>query len=197
MACSASDILGRRAVVKVFLTIGLIAVSCACEQTFPREFFGFTAERRRARAGLGCAAARGPAPASPGTDNLGDLQNFQAWSKSRTLWVAPCGNICRLIIRVCIRARSCARCSYVVRSTLLQWQPIKHSIDSVVGQLNALHEREFQLERLVIVFVLRSAEFLGKSDEKPFRPADVAEPIRVFMLDNFAYELRAALVEPF
>jgi hypothetical protein len=47
------------------------------------------------------------------------------------------------------------------------------------------------------VFVLRSAEFLGESDEKPFGPADVAEPIRVFILDYFAYELRAALAEPF
>ena len=46
-------------------------------------------------------------------------------------------------------------------------------------------------------FVLRSAEFLGESDEKPFRPADVAEPIRVFILDYFAYELRAAIAEPF
>ena len=36
-----------------------------------------------------------------------------------------------------------------------------------------------------------SAEFLGESDEKPFRPADVAEPIRVFILDDFAYELRS------
>ena len=44
---------------------------------------------------------------------------------------------------------------------------------------------------------MRSAEFLGESDEKPFRPADVAEPIRVFILDYFAYELRAALTEPF
>ena len=42
---------------------------------------------------------------------------------------------------------------------------------------------------------MRSAEFLGESDEKPFRPADVAEPIRVFILDYFAYELRAALAE--
>ena len=42
----------------------------------------------------------------------------------------------------------------------------------------------------------RSAEFLGESDEKSFRPADVAEPIRVFILDYFAYELRAALAEP-
>src|SRR5579884_2856621 len=44
---------------------------------------------------------------------------------------------------------------------------------------------------------LRSVEFLGESDEKPFRPADVAEPIRVFIPDYFAYELRAALAEPF
>ena len=47
------------------------------------------------------------------------------------------------------------------------------------------------------VFVLRSAEFLGESDEKPLRPADVAEPIRVLILDYFAYELRAALAEFF
>src|SRR5207248_11305323 len=39
--------------------------------------------------------------------------------------------------------------------------------------------------------VLRSAQFLGESDEKPCRPADIAEPIRGFMLDYFAYELRA------
>src|SRR3954470_11181792 len=48
-----------------------------------------------------------------------------------------------------------------------------------------------------IAVALRSAEFLGESDKKPFRPADVAEPIRVFILDYFAYELRAALAEPF
>jgi hypothetical protein len=38
---------------------------------------------------------------------------------------------------------------------------------------------------------------LGESDEKPFRPTEVAEPIRVFILDDFAYELRAARAEPF
>ena len=43
--------------------------------------------------------------------------------------------------------------------------------------------------------VLRSAEFLGESDEKPFRTADVAEPIRVFIPDYFAYELGAALAK--
>jgi hypothetical protein len=46
------------------------------------------------------------------------------------------------------------------------------------------------------VCVLRSAEFLGESDEKPFRPADVAEPIRVFIPDYLAYELRSALAKP-
>jgi hypothetical protein len=50
---------------------------------------------------------------------------------------------------------------------------------------------------LTNVFVSRSAEFLGESDEKPFRPTDVAEPIRVFILDYFAYEVRAARAEPF
>ena len=43
------------------------------------------------------------------------------------------------------------------------------------------------------IFVLRSAQFLGESDEKFFRPADIAEPIRGFVLDYFAYELPAAL----
>jgi hypothetical protein len=44
---------------------------------------------------------------------------------------------------------------------------------------------------------MHSAEFLGESYEKPFRPADIAEPIRVLILDDFAYELRAAIAEPF
>src|SRR5687767_10101243 len=43
----------------------------------------------------------------------------------------------------------------------------------------------------------RSAECLGESDEKPLRRADVAEPIRVFIPDHFAYELRTALAERF
>jgi hypothetical protein len=44
---------------------------------------------------------------------------------------------------------------------------------------------------------LRSAEFLSEPDEKSFRPTDVAEAIRVLVLDYFAYELRAARAEPF
>jgi hypothetical protein len=47
------------------------------------------------------------------------------------------------------------------------------------------------------IFVLRSAQFLGESDEEPFRPANVAETIRVFILNYFARELRAALAELF
>ena len=64
----------------------------------------------------------------------------------------------------------------------------------------ALHAGDYvRSERDQIVdFVRRwSAEFLGECDEKPLRPADVAEPIRVFILDYFAYELRAAIAEPF
>jgi hypothetical protein len=49
----------------------------------------------------------------------------------------------------------------------------------------------------IVFVVLRSAEFLGESDEESFRPADVAEPICVFVLDYFAYELCASLAEPF
>jgi hypothetical protein len=50
--------------------------------------------------------------------------------------------------------------------------------------------------RIVIAVVLRSSQFLGEADEKPFRPADIAEPIRVLILDDFADELRAAIAEP-
>ena len=67
----------------------------------------------------------------------------------------------------------------------------------VFSKLTFCETRSRHWSLFVIVFVLRSAEFLGESDEKPFRPADVAEPIRVFILDYFAYELRAALAEPF
>jgi hypothetical protein len=41
-----------------------------------------------------------------------------------------------------------------------------------------------------------STEFLREPDEKPFRPADVAEPISVFIPDYLAYELRSAFAEP-
>ena len=44
---------------------------------------------------------------------------------------------------------------------------------------------------------MRSTELLGESDEKPLRPADVAETVRVFILDYFAYELRTSIAEPF
>ena len=49
---------------------------------------------------------------------------------------------------------------------------------------------------VVVPSDLHSAELLGESDEKPFRPADVAEPIRVLILNHFAHELRAAPAEP-
>ena len=40
------------------------------------------------------------------------------------------------------------------------------------------------------------AEFFGQPDEKSFRSADVAEPIRVLVLDHFAADkLRAVLEE--
>ena len=40
------------------------------------------------------------------------------------------------------------------------------------------------------------SELLGKPDENSFGAPDVAEPIRVFVLDHFADELRAAFAEP-
>jgi len=45
--------------------------------------------------------------------------------------------------------------------------------------------------------VFRSVELLGESDENPFRPADLAEPIRFFILDYVTYDLCAAVAEPF
>ena len=42
----------------------------------------------------------------------------------------------------------------------------------------------------------RSVEFLGESDEKSFRPTNVAKPIRVLIPNYFAYELCAALAKP-
>jgi hypothetical protein len=38
-------------------------------------------------------------------------------------------------------------------------------------------------------------ELLGEPDKNPFGTADVAEPIRVFILDHLADDLRAALFE--
>ena len=43
----------------------------------------------------------------------------------------------------------------------------------------------------------KPAEFFGQPDEKSFRSADVAEPIRVLVLDHFAADkLCAVLAEP-
>jgi len=39
-------------------------------------------------------------------------------------------------------------------------------------------------------------EFLGEADENSFGSPDVAEPIRIFVLDHLADELCAALAEP-
>jgi hypothetical protein len=42
-----------------------------------------------------------------------------------------------------------------------------------------------------------SAEFLGNPYEKPFGPADLAEPIRIFVPDHFAADkLGAVFMEP-
>src|SRR6185369_12232190 len=40
-------------------------------------------------------------------------------------------------------------------------------------------------------------ELLRQSDENPFRAPDVAEAIRIFVLDHFADELRAAFAKPY
>ncbi len=40
---------------------------------------------------------------------------------------------------------------------------------------------------------VRSAEFMGEPDQKPFRPPDIAEPVGVLVLDQLAHEPGAAL----
>jgi hypothetical protein len=41
-----------------------------------------------------------------------------------------------------------------------------------------------------------SVKFLGESDEKSFGSADIAEPIRILIPDDFSYELRASPAKP-
>src|SRR5690242_15487653 len=47
------------------------------------------------------------------------------------------------------------------------------------------------------IATLSSTQLFGESDKEPFRPADVAKPIRVIILDDFADELGAARTQPF
>lgn len=52
------------------------------------------------------------------------------------------------------------------------------------------------LKRCCLIKPWRSAEFLREPYQKSFGPADVAEPIHVFVLDHLADELRAVPAEP-
>jgi hypothetical protein len=74
-------------------------------------------------------------------------------------------------------------------------EPLVLLSSRAVAKLTLCETCSLTLVAFVIIFVLRSAKFLG--DEKPFRPADIAEPIGVFILDYFAYELGTALAELF
>lgn len=49
----------------------------------------------------------------------------------------------------------------------------------------------------MIAVALCLTEFLGEPDQNPFRPADIAEPIRVLIPNDFAYKLGAAIAKPF
>jgi hypothetical protein len=55
-----------------------------------------------------------------------------------------------------------------------------------------------RLEKLVAakLLIVSLPELLGEPDEKSFGATDVAEPIRVLVLNYFTDELRAALEEP-
>src|SRR5262249_27153349 len=74
--------------------------------------------------------------------------------------------------------------------------PIATNAVKLVSKSVASQDAGSRVECRRTAFVVAvSAELLGESDEKSFRPADVAEPIRVSVLDNFAHELRAALAK--
>ena len=46
------------------------------------------------------------------------------------------------------------------------------------------------------LFRFTSPELLGEPDEKPFGPANIAQPIRLLVLHHVADELRPMLLEP-
>ena len=71
-----------------------------------------------------------------------------------------------------------------------------HSFDLVTSPRTSSSTEDRRCEFSPISASKRSAEFLGEPDEKSFGASDVAEPIRVFVPDHFADELRAALAEP-
>jgi len=65
------------------------------------------------------------------------------------------------------------------------------------SRLRIPRARALGIDQIIGERAWRSAEFLGEPYEKAFGPADVAEPIHVFVLDHFAADkLRAVLTEP-
>jgi hypothetical protein len=55
------------------------------------------------------------------------------------------------------------------------------------------------IDESIILYALSGlliAELLGQPDEDSFGPADVAEPVQIFVLNHFSNELGALLAEP-
>jgi hypothetical protein len=75
---------------------------------------------------------------------------------------------------------------------------LREITDEITDDRGGLYEAGYPcVPTLRIGMVGRSAEFSGEPNEKPLGPADVAGPLCVFVLDNFAADkLRAVLSEP-
>gem|GEM_PF-2726832 len=70
---------------------------------------------------------------------------------------------------------------------------------TLTGLLATSQREQVPLSGLYLPHVLIGsllAELLGKPDENSFGAPDVAEPIRLFVLDHFADKLRVAFSEP-
>src|SRR5260370_26639047 len=79
------------------------------------------------------------------------------------------------------------------RSTLFPYTTLFRSIVSEWPTTHSVAESGGFFD----VFALRSAEFLGESDEKPFRSADVELQLHFFILYCLLFEQSAALAELF
>src|SRR5262249_61838647 len=92
----------------------------------------------------------------------------------------PPRSLCRELVR-----RRSAAASRTKRGKSVRWSALLDANSSVLNAYALWHS------------LGKSApELFGKPDQNSFGTPDVAEPIRVLILDHFADEFRAALAEP-
>src|SRR3954454_10464908 len=110
---------------------------------------------------------------------------------SATSDVAPSADSARLV-RSASSAYSAQPSAATSPITPSRWARAYGWIDTSVIHLRPPGERVPSRWRLF----RESAEFLGEADQESFGPPDVAEPVHVFVLDQFVDELCAVLAEP-